>query len=198
MKLWAATKNSNKAREIRQILGDKIEISTLLDVPNFPEIAETGNTFEENALIKVQTLWNYVREPAFADDSGLEVDALKGAPGVHSSRFSAPEPSDSKNIDKLFAELKDVPAAKRTARFRCVIVFLDENGSPRTFEGTLEGLIGFERKGTNGFGYDPVFILPGKNRTLAEISAGEKNLISHRGKAVEALFQFLKVRYNIT
>ncbi|MBF0547001.1 MAG: RdgB/HAM1 family non-canonical purine NTP pyrophosphatase [Candidatus Riflebacteria bacterium] len=197
MKLWFATKNQNKAREIKQIFGDKFEIQTLLDIPNFPEIKEGGNTFQENALFKAQTLWNFVREPAFADDSGLEVDILGGAPGVFSNRYSSPDPNDEKNIQKLLSEMKDFSRGKRTARFRCCIAFIDEDGASRFFEGTLEGLIGFEKKGINGFGYDPIFNLPERGKTLAELSSEEKNLISHRGKAVKALNEFLKIRYHL-
>jgi XTP/dITP diphosphohydrolase len=191
MKLWVASQNPHKVEEIGQILGPSMEVRSLLDLPGFPDIDESGSTFRENALIKARALWEKVREPVFADDSGLEVDALHGRPGVHSMRYSAPNPTHEKNIDKLLGELAQIPLERRTARFRCCVAFLDAQGREQFFDGAIEGRIAFERRGTGGFGYDPVFFLPDLQKTVAELAPTEKNAISHRGRAVAALKAFL-------
>lgn len=191
MNIWVATKNAHKVEEIQQILGDLYVVKSLLDIPDFPDIEENGATYGENALIKAKSLWEKVKEPVFADDSGLEVDALNGAPGLYSSRYSGPDATHEKNIDKLLSELKNVPDGERGARFRCVIAYIDENGNNHEFEGIFPGKIGYERSGAGGFGYDPVFYLPDRNCSVAEIPAGEKNRISHRGLAVEKFKNYL-------
>jgi len=196
MKLWLATQNPHKVEEISDILGDEFRLKSLLDLPDFPEIDENGISYLENAAIKARQLWKQVREPVFADDSGLEVDFLNGRPGILSSRYSAPNPTHSKNIDKLLEELKNVPAEKRTARFRCVVVYIDVQGREKSFEGILEGKIGFQRKGNGGFGFDPVFCLCENGYTLAELPSEEKNNLSHRGNAVKALRDYLKNQKN--
>jgi len=193
MKLWIATGNRHKLQEIGAILGSSAELHCQLDVEGMGEVAETGSTYHENAEIKAKSLWECVREPVFADDSGLEVDALGGRPGIHSQRYSAPNPTHEKNIDKLLGELAQLPSEKRSARFRCVICFIDEAGTSHFFEGTLEGRIGFERHGKGGFGFDPVFMLPERNCSVAELSDEEKNSISHRGRAVAKLKRYLKL-----
>ncbi|MBF0500289.1 MAG: RdgB/HAM1 family non-canonical purine NTP pyrophosphatase [Candidatus Riflebacteria bacterium] len=191
MKLWVSTCNNHKLREIGEILGPGFEIASLLDFRDFPDVEETGMTFQANAAIKARVLWEHVHEPVFADDSGLEVDALNGRPGVNSKRYSAPDPTSEKNIDKLLTELDGIPDERRSARFRCAIIYIDSTGREHLFEGTLEGRIARERHGTGGFGYDPVFWLPTKNCSVAECRAEEKNAISHRGRAVSALKAFL-------
>lgn len=193
MKLWIATQNRHKVEEIAAILGSGVKVKSLLDLPDFPDIEETGSTFLENAGHKAKTLWEKVREPVFADDSGLEVDYLDGRPGVYSMRYSAPNPTHEKNIEKLLGELRGVPPEKRGARFRCTVVYIDRNGKKTAFEGTLEGRIGNEKKGTGGFGFDPVFFLPEYGCTVAEMPAEKKNEISHRGRAVAQLRKFLGI-----
>lgn len=187
MKIWVATRNAHKVEEIAEILGPGVEVRSMLDLPEFPDVEETGTTFRDNAALKARALYQHLREPVFADDSGLEVDALDGRPGVYSNRYSAPNPTSEKNIDKLLHELREVPAGRRGARFRCSIVFIDEAGSEHAFDGTLEGEIGYERRGKGGFGFDPVFMLPERGCSVAELSSDEKNRISHRGRAVAAL-----------
>lgn len=187
MKIWVATRNAHKVEEIAEILGSGVEVRSMLDLPEFPDVEETGTTFRDNAALKARALYQHLREPVFADDSGLEVDALGGRPGVYSNRYSAPNPSSEKNIDKLLGELGNVPAGKRGARFRCSIVFIDAAGHEHAFDGTLEGEIGYERRGKGGFGFDPVFMLPERGCSVAELSSEEKNRISHRGRAVAAL-----------
>lgn len=193
MKLWIATGNRHKLQEIGAILGSAVNLRCQLDLPGMGDVAETGHTYHENAEIKARALWKLVKEPVFADDSGLEVDALGGRPGIHSQRYSAPNPTHEKNIDKLLNELADLPEEKRTARFRCVVCYIDDTGASIFFEGTLEGRIGFERHGKGGFGFDPVFLLPERGCSVAELSEEEKNRISHRGRAVEALKRHLNL-----
>jgi len=194
MKLWVATRNAHKVREIAGILGPGFELQSLLDIPDFPEIIEDGETYKANAEKKARALWEKVYQPVFADDSGLEVDALGGRPGVHSMRYSAPDPTHAKNIEKLLFELDGVPRPRRTARFRCTLVYLDEKGKEETFDGIVEGAIGFTTAGEGGFGFDPVFVIPERGLTLAQIPNEEKNAISHRGLAVAALRRFLAQR----
>lgn len=195
MKVVLATKNRGKAVEIGRILqGTGLEIISLDD---FPEVAlppETGATMQENALIKARAAAKATGLPALADDSGLEVDFLGGAPGVYSARYSGEKATDEENYRKLLAELKGVPEEKRTARFRCVIALVGFDEEERLFEGVFEGVITMEPRGENGFGYDPVFLVPGLGRTSAELSPGEKNRISHRAKALAALKIFLSDR----
>lgn len=193
MKLWIATGNRHKLQEVGAILGTSVDLLCQLDVPGIGEVAETGLTYHENAEIKAKALWELVKEPVFADDSGLEVDALGGGPGIHSQRYSAPNPTHEKNIDKLLNALADLPEEKRSARFRCVICFINGTGTPTFFEGKLEGRIGFERRGKGGFGFDPVFMLPDRGCSVAELSEDEKNRISHRGRAVAELKRFLRL-----
>lgn len=193
MKLWFASRNRNKIDEVSQILGQKVKLKTLFDIPDFPAIDETGVTFLENSRIKARALWSHFKEPVFSDDSGLIVDALGGKPGVYSMRFSEPNPTHEKNIEKLLRELGKTPISRRTARFQCVVVYLDSAGNENNFLGEVKGFIGFEPRGMGGFGYDPVFILPEMGRTIAELSQEEKNRISHRGNAVKALKTHLKI-----
>lgn len=188
-KLVMATNNANKLREAREILSPLgIEIISQNEAGADVEADECGDTFEENAVIKAQTVYDLVALPVIADDSGLCVDALEGRPGVHSARY-APK---GKECEKLLEELKNVPEEDRTARFECWIVFMDYEGIS-VVNGCCEGKIGFVQRGENGFGYDPVFLYGDK--TLAEMNPDEKNAISHRGAALRKLYEFLKERY---
>ncbi|MBI5238281.1 MAG: XTP/dITP diphosphatase [Deltaproteobacteria bacterium] len=188
MKVVLATKNAGKAAEIREILSSTgLEFLTLDDFSNIGLPPETGDTFRENAAAKARFVAQKTGLLALADDSGLEVAVLRGRPGVLSARYSGPESTDEKNIEKLIHELKDVPEYKRQARFVCVIAFASPGGKVRTFEGRLDGFIAQTPSGKEGFGYDPVFFAPTLNKTLAEAPMAEKNKISHRKEALEKL-----------
>lgn len=191
MNLWVSTRNAHKVEEIKEILGPQCFIRSLFDLPGFPDVEENGFTYRENAEKKARALFDKVNEPVFADDSGLEVDALQGRPGIHSARFSGNDTNHARNIVRLLEDLRDVPEHKRTARFRCVIVYIDSSGQAHEFVGLLEGRIGFVCQGDGGFGYDPVFLLPERNCSVAQLPACEKNRISHRAYAVEKLKKFL-------
>lgn len=187
-KLVMATNNENKLREARQILAPLgIEVLSQRQAGADCEPDENGATFAENAMIKARAVYDIVRLPVFADDSGLCVDALGGRPGVHSARY-APK---GQECAKLLDEMKDVSESERTAAFKCTIAYIDENTS-ETMTGECRGSIGYEERGENGFGYDPVFLYG--DRTLAEMTAEEKNKISHRAAALRSLFDMLKER----
>jgi XTP/dITP diphosphohydrolase len=188
-KLVVATKNQGKAREVAEILqGKPYEIVTLDSYPDAPDVEENGATFIENAIIKAQAYAEYTGELTLADDSGLEVDALDGAPGVMSARYA---PTTPERNAKLLDVMKDVPNDKRTARFRCAIAIADPQGDIQTAEGKVEGVIAHLEKGTQGFGYDPLFFIPEMGKTMAELDSEEKNAISHRGKALESAKELL-------
>jgi XTP/dITP diphosphohydrolase len=179
-----ASKNKGKIREIRQIYAD-LPVS-IVEVPELPDVVEDGASFSDNARKKALEIARHTGKWALADDSGLEVDALNGAPGIHSARWSGG--GDEANNKKLIAELRDVPAPARTARYRAVVVVADPEGRVvAEADGRCEGLIGFERKGTGGFGYDPYFVVPQFGRTMAELPAETKHSISHRGEALRRL-----------
>lgn len=160
---------------------------------DIPPIEETGSTFEENALLKAKTVYDIIGLPVIGDDSGLEVVALNNQPGVYSSRFAGDNASDDDNIDKLLRKMHNIPTDKRTARFRCVVAFLGTSSDeqPVFFEGEWAGYIAKERRGKNGFGYDPVFVDLQSNLTAAELEPDQKNKISHRGKAMQSLKSYL-------
>lgn len=153
---------------------------------------EDGDSFLENALKKAREISQFTGEIALADDSGLEVDALGGRPGIYSSRFAGEDADDERNIDKVLELLKNIPEEKRTASFRCVLVLYDPEGGYEAFEGKWDGRISEARRGTGGFGYDPIFYLPEAGKTVAELSAEEKNLWSHRAQALQALKEHLR------
>jgi XTP/dITP diphosphohydrolase len=181
-KLLIATRNPGKAREMAAVLADlPFEIVSLADYPDAPEAEETGATFVENAVLKARAYAAYTGELTLADDSGLEVDALGGAPGLLSSRFA---PTDPERIAKLLDMMKDVPDERRSARFRCAIAVAWPDGRVETCEDSLEGVIAREPKGANGFGYDPILYMPELGKHVAELPPHEKNAISHRGKAL--------------
>jgi XTP/dITP diphosphohydrolase len=179
-----ATNNEHKIREIKQILsGLPAEILTLEDFPGAPRVEETGKTLEENAILKAEAVQGFTGLPSLADDSGLEVDALRGAPGVLSSRFAGEHCSFEDNNRKLLRMMSDVPQNRRTARFVCVVAWARDPEHITTLRGEVEGVIALEERGENGFGYDPVFYLPNLNKTFAQLPFEEKNKISHRARA---------------
>ncbi|MBF0297033.1 MAG: XTP/dITP diphosphatase [Magnetococcales bacterium] len=187
LQLVLATRNRKKMEEIRRVLGQQeTRLLTLDDFPDCPEVEEDGATFRDNAAKKALTVARHTGQLALADDSGLLVDGLNGAPGVHSARYAGDNANDADNLDRLLAELNRQPEASRSARFQCVLALADPAGSVRFFDGTVEGRIGHEARGGNGFGYDPIFIPVGEERTFAEMPAGMKDSMSHRGRALEA------------
>lgn len=193
MKIVLATRNRGKIKEIKEILSGT-EVLTLDDFPNLTMPPETGQTFRENALSKALFVAEKTNLPALADDSGLEVDALGGRPGVFSARYAGKDATDEENYLKLLGEMKGVAMEKRKARFRCVmaLAFPDGEGTAFTFDGVFEGYIASEPRGKDGFGYDPVFFVPERNKTAAELTLEEKNAISHRARALRKLKEFLK------
>jgi len=191
MKLIFATSNRGKLAEASEILGEGYELLSSSEVGITEDIPETGDTLQANSLQKAQYVFEKTGLDCFADDTGLEVDALGGAPGVHSARYATDGHDFEANIDKLLAELEKRPGEPRTARFRCVVT-LFYKGRIHCFEGRVEGSISTERRGTLGFGYDPIFIPDGLGgKTFAEVHEG-KNLLSHRGQSLRALAKWLE------
>ncbi len=190
-KIVLASSNPGKIKEIQAILNQQT-IVTQKDF-NIPEAEETGSTFIENAIIKARHAALHSKLPAIADDSGLIVDALKGAPGVISARYAGEQASDQQNLDKLLLEMQAVPTALRTARFVCVIVLMRHalDPSPLIAQGSWEGSILTHAQGHNGFGYDPIFWVSTENCSSAELSPSQKNQLSHRGQALRQLAQLL-------
>lgn len=181
-----ATRNEGKVRELQQLLtGTGFAVVSLADYPNVPEVVEDGDTFEANAAKKAREVAAAVGRITLADDSGLVVDYLDGAPGVHSARFAGQGHDDTANNLKLLQLLDDVPRQKRTARFCCVVALATPDGQVATTQGTCEGVIIETPRGENGFGYDPLFLVPEYNRTFAELDSSTKNAISHRGRALQ-------------
>jgi XTP/dITP diphosphohydrolase len=194
MEIVLATRNKKKVDEIRRITADlPITILSLDDFPDCPETVEDRDTFEGNAVKKAVEVAACTGKVSLADDSGLEVEALGGAPGVYSARYApdAESGNDPKNYLKLLKDLKNIPPQERSAQFVCCLAMAYPNGRSRTFFGYARGRIGYEPKGAKGFGYDPVFIPDGYDRTFAEMSASEKDALSHRGKAIDKLAEFL-------
>ena len=193
-KVVLASGNAGKVREFNQLLGDQhIEV-----VPQssfgVPEAEETGLTFVENAILKARNAARHTGLPALADDSGIEVDALNGAPGIYSARYAGAGASDEANLRRLLAALEGVPDAERSARFQCVIAYLRhaEDPTPLICQGTWEGRILTAPRGANGFGYDPVFFVPDEGASAAELPAEIKNRLSHRGQALRRLLEALR------
>jgi len=192
LELVIATRNRKKVEEIRRILeGVAVELLSLDDFPGCPEVAEDADTFEGNAVKKAKAVASFTGKPSVADDSGLEVYALRGAPGVLSARYAGPGADDKKNLEKLLTELQGTEENGRGAQFVCVIALAFPDGRVETFQGVAEGKIGTEPKGFNGFGYDPVFYPRGHDITFAEMSADEKDALSHRGIALRRLRAYL-------
>jgi len=193
VKIILATQNQGKVRELRELLVEEdIEVLSLLDFPDWEDIEETGATFADNAALKAREAARRTGLIALADDSGLEVDVLDGAPGVYSARYAGEPRDDERNLDKLLHALATIPMDKRTARFRCALVMVTPFGEEYLTEGAVEGRILTERRGSDGFGYDPVFYLPKFVRTMAELTLTEKNTISHRAQAFRKVIPILR------
>lgn len=188
-----ATSNEGKMKEIRLIMEDcGYEVVSLKEAGISADIEENGTTFEENAVIKASAIAKLTGEAAMADDSGLEVDYMDKAPGIYSARFLGEDTSYDIKNNYILDKLKDVPKEQRSARFVCAIAFVDARGNTITKRATIEGYIGYEIRGENGFGYDPIFMVPEYNKTTAELSIEEKNKISHRAKALKAIKEELR------
>lgn len=193
MKVVLATGNPGKLSEFQQLLaGLDISVVPQSDF-DVPDALEDGLSFVENAIIKARHAARLTGLPAIADDSGLEVDVLNGAPGIYSARFSGEQATDEKNNLRLLSLLQDIPEEQRSARFQCLLVYMrhSEDPTPLICQGTWEGRIGFASQGENGFGYDPLFFIPELNCTSAQLDKSQKNRISHRGKAMAQLLEKL-------
>jgi XTP/dITP diphosphohydrolase len=191
MKIILATHNRDKEKELQDSLqGINIEICSLFDFPEIGDIEETGTTLLENSLLKARTVFNITGIPTIADDTGLEVDFLDGAPGVYSARYAGNNVSYQDNVNKLLIKLDGVPREKRKAKFRTVVTYIDKNEELWT-EGRIDGIISESIIGDGGFGYDPIFFVPHIGKTFAELSSAEKNKISHRGIALQKLRKIL-------
>jgi XTP/dITP diphosphohydrolase len=189
MNLCLATNNAHKVEELQALLGENFQLQTLNDIACFDEIPETADTFEGNSRQKAMYIWDRFHTNCMADDSGLEVDALGGEPGVFSARYANEHGNHEKNMQKLLKNLEGIE--NRSAQFRCVIALII-NGLTYYFEGIVRGKIIHEKRGSQGFGYDPIFVPNGYDRTFAEMTMEEKNPISHRGLAVAKMIEFLK------
>ena len=189
MQLIVATRNTHKTREIEQILGSGLAVRDLTSHPEISGITESGKSFEENAMLKAVAVSRKLPGLVIADDSGLEVEALGGAPGIHSARYAGANASDKERIAKLLSRLAEVDAKsdQRRARFRCVLAIARDGKVLATFEGVVEGKIAERPRGSHGFGYDPIFIPNGSEQTFAELPEEVKNNISHRAKAIRKL-----------
>ena len=192
MKIILATQNQGKIRELQELLVDEgIEVLSLLDIPDWEDVEENGVTFAENAALKAREAVRRTGLIALAYDSGLQVDALEGAPGVYSARYAGEPKDDERNNDKLLHLLEAIPEDKRTARFRCALVMATPSGEEYLTEGAVEGRILTKRRGADGFGYDPIFYLPQFARTMAELTMTEKNTLSHRAQAFRKMIPIL-------
>jgi XTP/dITP diphosphohydrolase len=192
--LLLATRNGHKTREIQEILGREFELRDLSTHPEVPETPESGKTFEENAILKAIAVSKRLPDLVIADDSGLEVDALGGAPGIFSARYAGENANDKQNIDKLLRELAQTGTkpGQRSARFRCVLALAREGHVLEIFAGNIEGKIVDRPHGERGFGYDPIFLPDGLSKTFAELPVETKNQISHRAKAIAGLREALR------
>ncbi|HEY0752611.1 MAG TPA: XTP/dITP diphosphatase [Ktedonobacteraceae bacterium] len=191
--LLLATTNEHKLDEFRVIFRDlPFTLLSLRDIQNDMDVEETGTTFFENAVLKAQAYARASQMLALADDSGLEIDALGGVPGVYSARFAGRDTSYEERFRLILERLRDVPPAERTARFRCAIALAEPSGYLRVVEGMIEGVITESPRGEHGFGYDPIFLVPELGQTTAEMAPAEKNRISHRGQAAEAARRLLE------
>ena len=190
--LLIATRNGHKTREIGQMLGSGWDVRDLTSLPHTPNIQETGTTFEENAALKAITISRIFTGLVLADDSGLEVDALRGAPGVHSARFAGPNANDAENRFLLIHKLKDLGGYEFPARFRCVMVLASQGEMLGSFGGIINGNVILEERGDSGFGYDSLFIPQGYTETFGELQSEIKNSLSHRGRALAKVLEFLR------
>jgi len=191
--LLVATRNAHKTEEIQRILGPQFNVTDLAAHPEIPHIAESGTTFQENAILKAVAVSKRMPGFVIADDSGLEVEALGGAPGIHSARYAGMNATDQEKTDKLLEELTRVGATKnaRRARFRCVLALACKGNVLGAFEGIIKGQIADRPRGSHGFGYDPIFMPEGFQQTFGELAPAEKNQLSHRARALEKLRTFL-------
>jgi XTP/dITP diphosphohydrolase len=193
MDLVVATRNAGKLREIRRLLDDAgVKVLGLIDLPGLPEVEEDGDSFAANARKKAETIARLSGRLTLADDSGLVVEALGGEPGIHSARYAGIDADDAANNRKLLAALSRVPGERRQAAFVCVMALCHPHGDCRLFEGRLEGIVLEEPRGEEGFGYDPLFLVPEFGRTLAELSIEAKNRTSHRGQALRQVVDHLR------
>jgi XTP/dITP diphosphohydrolase len=192
MQIVIATRNPGKFREISQIIAHpSLELLSLADLPEAPAVEETGETFEDNALLKARSAAYHAGCWALADDSGLVVPALSGAPGLRSARFAGENASDADNVSKVLEQLRETPGDQRQAEFVCCIALAGTNNRAFLAEGRLAGTIAYQPRGANGFGYDPIFLLPDRDRTMAELSMEEKNGLSHRTIALRKMVPLL-------
>ncbi|WIG45789.1 XTP/dITP diphosphatase [Bacillus halotolerans] len=188
-----ATHNPGKVKEFKEILEPKgYEVKSLAEIGFTDEIEETGHTFEENAILKAEAVAKAVNKMVIADDSGLSVDNLGGRPGVYSARYAGEQKDDQANIDKVLNELRGIEKEQRTARFRCALAVSIPGEETKTVEGHVEGYVAEEPRGEYGFGYDPIFIVKDKDKTMAELTSDEKNKISHRADALKKLSKLLE------
>ena len=188
-----ATRNHGKVQEMKDLLSPfRVEVKSVEDYPECPEVVEDGKTFAENAIKKAETISKYLNLPALADDSGLEVDAIDGRPGVFSARYAGPNATDEENNQKLIECLQDVPPGDRKARFRTVIAIAIPGEETWTCDGKVEGQIVLSPSGHNGFGYDPLFYLPDLQKTMGQLTREEKNQISHRGNAMRKFLEKIR------
>jgi len=193
LELFLATRNEGKIREIRELLkGCDTRITSLRDYPDAPEVVENGQSYRDNALKKARFFARWMGKLTLADDSGLEVDYLKGKPGVFSARYAGEVANDRENIRRVLRELEGISPPKRGAVFRCVMALVAPWGDEEVVEGECRGWIGLEERGEKGFGYDPIFVIPRYGKTVAELTLTEKNRLSHRGKALNKLRKKLK------
>lgn len=199
MKLVLATRNLGKVRELSDMLSQQcsIEVLSMRDFPEAPDVVEDGETYQDNAKKKAVDIASYSGILALADDSGLEVDALGGVPGVHSARYAGSDASDADRIAKLLAAIRDVPDINRTARFKCAVAVAEPNGRADVVMGVCDGKIIREPRGSQGFGYDPVFVPHGFDQTFAELGEKVKNHISHRAKASRLALKLIKNTFEI-
>ncbi|KFI03736.1 nucleoside-triphosphate diphosphatase [Bacillus sp. BSC154] len=188
-----ATHNPGKVKEFKEILEPKgYDVKSLAEIGFTEEIEETGHTFEENAILKAEAVAKAVNKMVIADDSGLSIDNLGGRPGVYSARYAGEQKDDQANIAKVLSELKGIEKEQRTARFRCALAVSIPGEETKTVEGHVEGYIAEEPRGEYGFGYDPIFIVKDKDKTMAELTSDEKNKISHRADALKKLSKLLE------
>jgi XTP/dITP diphosphohydrolase len=191
-----ATKNAGKVKDFETLFSPKrFKVKSLLDFPEIEDVEETGVTFAENATLKAETISSALNKPVIADDSGLAIDALNGEPGVYSARYAGENKDDNANIEKVLQKLSDVPFEKRTARFHCALAIAVPGKRTEIVEGTCEGRILEEKRGENGFGYDPIFFVEKWNCSMAELSKEQKNQISHRANALQKLAPLIDAQF---
>ncbi|MEH7019341.1 XTP/dITP diphosphatase [Priestia megaterium] len=191
-----ATKNAGKVKDFETLFSPKrFKVKSLLDFPGIEDVEETGVTFAENATLKAEAISSALNKPVIADDSGLAIDALNGEPGVYSARYAGENKDDNANIEKVLQKLNDVPFEKRTARFHCALAIAVPGKRTEIVEGTCEGHILEEKRGENGFGYDPIFFVEKWRCSMAELTKGQKNQISHRANALKKLAPLIDAQF---